>query len=383
MDINFHYFAVKRIARVAGFEEEEAQLIAEYSQFVDEYTDDHSYYINEVPEYAEILLNESGQFQAVQTGFVSNLDYAALIRRENQINYLIPFHFMPHVASESREKVKETYQVKRSVKGDHSIISDMLEEEAATCRRYLSGTKERRQSLISLGVLLHVFADTYAHENFNGFAGDINAAKLLEAVTDMGEDVIKQMEPSSVLPPIGHGRVGLAPDATCVHFKIEQEEPIGKTKIKWERSNWKDFMECSMEILKFLTGACYGCGPDAAQIENMTEALSEGFAVRPKDFTDPDLKELKVCWENTAASLPPTEFHYDKKEIWKRMLPVPVRLEELGMSKEEYYHIYSCEEQKGLLDEILQKPCQVEEDFFMYNCTTYAVRKMTRMILPE
>lgn len=37
MDLNFHYFAVKTIARDAGFCENDAQLIAAYSQFIDDY----------------------------------------------------------------------------------------------------------------------------------------------------------------------------------------------------------------------------------------------------------------------------------------------------------------------------------------------------------
>lgn len=35
MDINFHYYAVKTLAIHAGFDEECAQIIARYSQFVD------------------------------------------------------------------------------------------------------------------------------------------------------------------------------------------------------------------------------------------------------------------------------------------------------------------------------------------------------------
>lgn len=37
MDISFHYFAVKTVAFAAGFSEAEAQRIAEFSQFIDDF----------------------------------------------------------------------------------------------------------------------------------------------------------------------------------------------------------------------------------------------------------------------------------------------------------------------------------------------------------
>ena len=37
MDKNFHYYAVKVIATLAGFRPDEAQIIAQFSQFVDDF----------------------------------------------------------------------------------------------------------------------------------------------------------------------------------------------------------------------------------------------------------------------------------------------------------------------------------------------------------
>ena len=37
MDISFHYFAVKTVAFAAGFSEAEAQRIAEFSQFINDF----------------------------------------------------------------------------------------------------------------------------------------------------------------------------------------------------------------------------------------------------------------------------------------------------------------------------------------------------------
>lgn len=380
MDINFHYFAVKRIAAVAGFEDGEAQLIAEYSQFVDEYTDNKKYLFRrgQIPEYAEILLDEEGYFQAIQTGFVTDSDYAALVFRENQINYLIPFHFPPRVAIGSREKVSESYKVCRAVRGDHSIISDMLQEEAAACRRYAVGQPKRRQSLVGLGVLLHVFADSYAHEKFNGFTGKVNSASLLEAYTSQGRKVTAEMGPKPWLPEIGHGKVGVAPDVTNVRFKVQQHGVE-----EWERYNWRDFMDCAMEILKFLTNAYDGTEPTDLQIENMREALEEGFAIEPQDYQNPSPDELAKYWEDTETAVPYIQFSYRKEDVLRRMTPVPDNLEELGISEDEYYRTVWNNEDSESEEKLLSKTYRVDEDFFMFNCAAYSIRKMITMILPE
>ena len=41
MNINFHYYTVRALGQLAGFPPEEAQLIAEYPQFIDDYAPQH------------------------------------------------------------------------------------------------------------------------------------------------------------------------------------------------------------------------------------------------------------------------------------------------------------------------------------------------------
>ena len=59
MDINFHYFAVKTIARFAGFSENEAQRIAGYSQFVDDYNPFLNYTFETIPDFMLRLMFSS------------------------------------------------------------------------------------------------------------------------------------------------------------------------------------------------------------------------------------------------------------------------------------------------------------------------------------
>lgn len=51
MDISFHYFAVKTVARAAGYDEQKAQRIAEFSQFIDDFNWYKCRCAGNVPDY--------------------------------------------------------------------------------------------------------------------------------------------------------------------------------------------------------------------------------------------------------------------------------------------------------------------------------------------
>lgn len=54
MDITFHYFAVKTLALEAGFPGAEAQRLAAFSQFVDDFDRRGSLYCGNVPRYIRL-----------------------------------------------------------------------------------------------------------------------------------------------------------------------------------------------------------------------------------------------------------------------------------------------------------------------------------------
>ena len=93
MDINFHYFAVKTIARFAGFSENEAQRIAGYSQFVDDYNPFLNYTFETIPDFmlgetALVSKSDGGYtLKTIQTGFPQTIDYA-LYSRSNTRTFL-------------------------------------------------------------------------------------------------------------------------------------------------------------------------------------------------------------------------------------------------------------------------------------------------------
>ncbi len=88
MNINFHYHAIKSIAREAGLPEDDAELIAGYSQMIDDFNDYAPFFVNNVPDYAKHLCTHFWGdyyiFRPVTTGFSSWFDMATLAVEKNQ-----------------------------------------------------------------------------------------------------------------------------------------------------------------------------------------------------------------------------------------------------------------------------------------------------------
>lgn len=87
MDINYHYFAVKTLADLAGFPDADSQRIASYSQFVDDYDIYATITLDYVPDFAQYLAKKKGKnwkFNPVTTGFNSLIDMSRLMKLSNQ-----------------------------------------------------------------------------------------------------------------------------------------------------------------------------------------------------------------------------------------------------------------------------------------------------------
>lgn len=90
---------MKTLAVKAGYTDDEAQTIANYSQFVDDFTNYNYMLLSAVPDFARHLAKKITDsvwlFNPVTTGFESWFDMALLLLEKNQKNILTPFHFIP------------------------------------------------------------------------------------------------------------------------------------------------------------------------------------------------------------------------------------------------------------------------------------------------
>lgn len=276
MDISFHYFAVKTVALEAGFDDADAQVIAQYSQYIDDYDPVVQRRYPNIPDW---LKNKRGSdiynpsrltpknFRPVTTGFMIPADIMYMLTKDFQRNVISPFHFFPCKMVQNPND-RATYPVKIIDGGDGTSLSNLL-QQAKTGFQHAEDPNRRRQALMHIGMLLHTFADTYAHLMFSGYNEVCNNMKVLNVTDNNGNvdittransyvDIILNIYASykkgfsKKLFEIGHMLVGHIPDWTHVRFELaflDQHDNMVRT---YSRDNTEEFTKVALEILDFL-----------------------------------------------------------------------------------------------------------------------------------
>jgi hypothetical protein len=258
MNINYHYYTVKTLAVLAGFEEDEAEVVAHFSQLIDDFILSHLIIIQETPpqffvdnELACQLGDGKWLFMPCTTG----IDYLRALTYDYQRCVLVPFHFLPDQTLPEIEHgnyfFRTDYRCIAAGGGTGGLALQLLGEAAGRVK-----VERSSKNLIELGMMLHTFADTFAHTNFSGFYGYENRAKIVQAYSEKwNKDVMSEWEYFlyQLAPNIGHGDVGSIPDRCDlkIAFRMQSFEHSG-LDVLIQRDNSQQFAVCSRMILDML-----------------------------------------------------------------------------------------------------------------------------------
>jgi len=157
MQIDGHHTATYVAARIAGFSHDEAAKIAYAAQYVDDATNEGTIEFLDSPYmYARIASAHR------------MIDYQNLMAMQNHLAW-IPFHFLPgNEGLLAGQEPSQGARRKLICRPDSPVARDMLKaamEDIGSARE-----------LHRLGVTMHVYADTFAHQ---GFVGSIDAANVV------------------------------------------------------------------------------------------------------------------------------------------------------------------------------------------------------------
>lgn len=292
LDICFHYFAVKTVARAAGYREEQAQRIAVYSQLMDDYDWQGYVRAENMPDYlkrdgADVVYNEEFKIiSPVATGFPSALDMAALILPRSQKLIVSPFHFIPKSKLQASKGDLRTVPAKLH---DGSYISSMLDRLGEDMA---SSSISESDALMKMGMLLHTFADTYAHQLFTGHNNKTNSVKLISAKNNITqadatkeygywiEQWISQIEEDlgAKIPTIGHMSVVSIPDLSHLSFEMEYTDIDGKRRVH-SRSNTDLFVEACGELYTFMRSVIDKAAKAEIEWDTLAPLLARGFLI--------------------------------------------------------------------------------------------------------
>ncbi|ADL55695.1 DUF6765 family protein [Gallionella capsiferriformans] len=228
MQIDFHHATTYVIAREAGFDHHDADIIAYASQYVDDATCSGAVYFDNGAAYNRI--NSAHKMIDIR-----NAEELA------NHNVWLPFHFLPGNGGLPAEQNPEGSFIDKIVCTPDSPIAREMVRDAIL-------DKHRAYGLHRLGVTLHVYADTWAHQGFAGVTHQINE---VEKARETGKSGIFNKPLSNLLgsflddaiPPLGHARAQIFPDMPFLRWQYKN----GRGKLI-PRDNPADFMAASEQM---------------------------------------------------------------------------------------------------------------------------------------
>jgi len=314
MQRDFHYYAIKALAQIAGFLPEEAQIIAYASEYVDDATDHQILELNYIPEISFELL-DGKNFNPICTAH-KGLQMINALNTDVQKSIYIPFHFLPEIG----EKGEVNYITKPDSKIGRQLVTNAL-NEIKTAEGEL-----RTQKLIKLGIALHSYADTWAHQNFSGRhnskENDITDIEILTKNVWEPLSQIQKME-FNIMPDIGHAEAHNMPDLSQLKWRYTKVS----NKNGIIRDNTVILMQASFKIFE----------------------LFKLIASSDNEWIDDDYKFLQCYNQKTndlnikckfyTTKFPKIEFNYDEN-LWKTQAINGVD------KKWFYFHIEALEQRK-------------------------------------
>jgi hypothetical protein len=195
VQIDFHHGATYVIARLAGFDHLDAEVVAYAAQYVDDATN------------GGLIAFDNGAMYKRMSSAHRTLDYRNFRELANH-RVWIPFHFLPgNGGLPAGQEPPGKFIEKLICVPDSPVARDMVALTIAA-RGAASG-------LHRLGIAMHVYADTWAHQGFAGVNHRVNAAHdLVGADGEPDHDLLSRLMNRFVSGalPLGHGAVLSNPD---------------------------------------------------------------------------------------------------------------------------------------------------------------------------
>ncbi|HKR45806.1 MAG TPA: DUF6765 family protein [Paraburkholderia sp.] len=238
MNIDFHYGVVYAMARLGGLSPADALTAAHACQYVDDAT---------TPGLLDF--NGGELFERFATAH-SMFDYHNADDQGNRLTW-VPFHFLPAGKGEGLEQ-RAICRPNSDVAKD--IVRRAIEHHGAD------------NGLHRLGVTLHTYVDTWAHQGFSGIKSDYNRVEHLEAedcthmqwYQRLGQFTAHLVDDakSEVLSrafPLGHGAALHYPDQPWASWTYTN----GKGEIV-KRVNLPDFIDAANMACRAVQGYVAG-----------------------------------------------------------------------------------------------------------------------------
>ena len=231
MQIDFHHAVTYVLARLADFSQADAEIIAYSAQYVDDATE------SGVTEF------DNGAMFYHEGSAHKMLDYRDF-RELGTRNVWMPFHFLPGNSGLGAGKNPGGSFINKLICRPNSpVAQDMV--------KACLDNRHKPYGLHQLGITMHVYADTWAHQGFAGVNHLVNDADQLKSNNHTFDTGILNKLASYFIGeayPLGHGAVLSYPDQPYLIW--EYTNGLGE---RIHRDNPKDYMQAIDYMFHVLT----------------------------------------------------------------------------------------------------------------------------------
>jgi hypothetical protein len=252
MQIDFHHGATYVLARLAGFDHDAAGVVAHAAQYVDDATQDGA------------LDFRTGERYVRATSAHKTLDIKWNADAADNRLVWVPFHFLPGNAPPPAGTAPgEVFLRRMMCKPDSEIAREMVLD--CVQRQDLPFALHR------LGIALHTYVDTFAHQQFVGIVCDLN--RLVDVTVDpdpayVHSDVYGHLTSGlSKLAafvaghlPVGHAAATTLPDMPFLKWRFTRRN--GETVV---RDNPTDFLAAAQAAFN-MARRYLACDPKLADV---------------------------------------------------------------------------------------------------------------------
>jgi hypothetical protein len=291
MQKDFHFTTTYVLARLAGFNQDESEIISSSSQFIDDATD-----------AGKVLFDNHAGYEFFSSAH-KMLDYRNFKELQNHYSW-IPFHFLPGNKVDDPLFEGQDEFVKKLICQPNSEVAQLMIHK-------MLHKKEKSYSLYQLGITMHVYADTWAHQKFCGISHNINSVK---EILDYKEDSHHKLHNHRIrdyfkkrwwerifswmlteYSPLGHGPALSMPDKPFL--KWQYTNYAGRT---FKRDNTEIFIDACHHIYSALKS--YKENSDQFKFFKIPSKDEESIRNLFLNLTDDDQEKRVNSWKKEIAN---------------------------------------------------------------------------------
>ncbi len=224
MQKDFHYYAIYVLCRCNGMSPDNSKIVAYSSQHTDDAKYDHA-----------LDFENGGRFQQLLSAH--KFIHPEVFSLDTQYKIYVPFHFIPGV-------IGANFKDRMLCRQNSEIAKQMVRE--------VEHLKGKPYLLHRLGIALHVYADTWSHQEFSGLQTNLNDIEQIDVINENKSGIAKiftdffRNVTEALIPQVGHAEAAMLPDEPYREwnfYNVYQKKTI-------HRKNWLMCQDACKEIYK-------------------------------------------------------------------------------------------------------------------------------------